>query len=55
MRARTTITIMSGMTEAELAELQQLIRDNGQYPMVGELDELRALEDEAHREKAFKR
>jgi Icc-related predicted phosphoesterase len=44
-----------GLTETELAELQQLIRDNGQYPMVGELDELQALEDEAHREQAFKR
>lgn len=42
------------MTEAELAQLRQLIRDNGQYPIVGELDELRALEDEAHREKAFR-
>jgi uncharacterized protein len=43
-----------GMTETELAQLQQLIRDNGQYPIVGELDELTALEDEGHRDRAFR-
>jgi Icc-related predicted phosphoesterase len=43
-----------GMTETELAELKQLIRDNGQYPLVGELDELKALESEADRERAFR-
>jgi Icc-related predicted phosphoesterase len=42
------------MTETELTQLQQLIRDNGQYPIVGELDELTALEDEGHRDRAFR-
>lgn len=41
------------MTERELAELEQLIRDNGQYPVTGEVDELRALEDEEQRDAAF--
>jgi Icc-related predicted phosphoesterase len=44
-----------GMTETELTQLQQLIRDNGQYPVVGELDELKALENEGNRERAFTR
>lgn len=41
------------MTARELAELEQLIRDNGQYPVTGEVDELRALEDEGLRDAAF--
>jgi len=36
-------------------ELERRIRDNGQYPVVGERDELVALEDEAHREQVFTR
>lgn len=42
------------MTTFELAELKQRIRDNGQYPVVGELDELQALTDETAREQAFR-
>ena len=38
------------LTDAEQAELEQRIRDNGQYPVVGERDELLALADEGHRE-----
>ena len=34
------------MTEDEKRQLEQLIRDNGQYPVTGEQDELDALEDE---------
>jgi Icc-related predicted phosphoesterase len=41
--------------EAELARLERLIRDHGQYPIVGERDELEALHDEATREAAFRR
>jgi uncharacterized protein len=41
------------MTDAECAELEQRIRDNGDYPIRGERDELEALRDESHREKAF--
>jgi uncharacterized protein len=43
------------MTEQERGELEQRIRDNGQYPIIGELDELRALEDEELRHAAFVR
>jgi uncharacterized protein len=41
------------VTERECEELQQLIRDNGQYPVTGEIDELLALEDEQKRDAAF--
>jgi uncharacterized protein len=37
----------------ERIDLEKRIRDNGQYPIVGERDELEALEDEAHRETVF--
>jgi Icc-related predicted phosphoesterase len=37
-----------------LAEVEQLIRDHGQYPIVGERDELEALHDEEYRERAFR-
>jgi uncharacterized protein len=40
---------------AERAELERRIRDAGQYPVVGERDELEALEDEGHRETVFTR
>ena len=43
------------MTERERSELEQRIRDNGQYPVAGELDELRALENEDLRHEAFVR
>lgn len=43
----------SNMTEAERRDLEQLIRDNGHYPVVGEHDELAALADESLREQAF--
>src|SRR5215813_10191366 len=43
-----------GMTERERGEVEQLIRDNGQYPVVGEHDELAALADEGLRDAAFK-
>jgi uncharacterized protein len=42
------------MTDAERAELEQRIRDNGQYPIAGERDELMALFDETAREEAFR-
>src|SRR3984885_9149711 len=42
-------------TSAELKELEGVIRANGQYPIVGERDELAALADEAHRERVFER
>lgn len=41
--------------ESERLELETRIRDNGQYPVVGERDELEALADEAHREQIFTR
>ena len=43
------------LTESERADLERLIRDNGQYPVVGDYDELEALIDEAEREDAFRR
>jgi uncharacterized protein len=43
------------LDESERAELEQRIRDAGQYPIVGERDELLALHDEAERGKAFRR
>ncbi len=42
------------LTESERADLERLIRDNGQYPVVGEYDELKALMDEERREDAFR-
>ena len=42
-------------TEAELADLVQAIRDAGQYPFVGEDDEIAALADDAHRAEVFDR
>lgn len=43
------------LTPQELDELTQRIRDAGQYPLVGERDELEALTDETMREQAFRR
>ena len=43
------------VTERELEDLQQAIRDSGQYPVVGDQEELRALENEAHRAEVFTR
>jgi Icc-related predicted phosphoesterase len=40
-------------TEAELASLVQAIRDSGQYPFVGERDEIDALVDDAYRAGVF--
>jgi uncharacterized protein len=42
-------------TEAELGRLVQAIRDSGQYPFVGDQDEIDALSDAAHRAKVFDR
>jgi uncharacterized protein len=42
------------LTESELAQLEQLIRDNGQYPVVGQYDELERLTDESAREDVFR-
>jgi Icc-related predicted phosphoesterase len=42
------------LTERERDELAQLIRDNGQYPLVGERDELLALFAEDRREQTFR-
>ena len=44
----------SEMTERERTEVEQLIRDCGAYPVVGERDELLALHDEEHREAVFR-
>jgi Icc-related predicted phosphoesterase len=41
------------MTEAERQELENLIRDNGAYPLVAERDEIEALADEGHRDTVF--
>jgi Icc-related predicted phosphoesterase len=41
------------LTERERDELAQLIRDNGQYPVIGERDELLALFAEDRREQTF--
>jgi uncharacterized protein len=46
--------VYTDMTESERAELEGIIRDNGQYPVVGEYDELLALTDESVREDAFR-
>jgi Icc-related predicted phosphoesterase len=43
------------MTERERAELEQLIRDNGQYPVTGERDELVELFSEARRDATFEK
>src|ERR1700687_5795332 len=40
-------------TERELADLEQAIRDSGQYPFVGDADELQALENVTHRAEVF--
>jgi uncharacterized protein len=42
------------ITEDERSNLEQLIRDHGQYPIVGTRDELLRLADEATRDAAFK-
>src|SRR5947209_532646 len=39
--------------DGERAELEKRVRDNGQYPISGERDELEALEDEARRQVVF--
>jgi Icc-related predicted phosphoesterase len=41
------------MTEDEKGQLEQEIRDNGQYPVTGEQDELDALEDKTELERRF--
>ena len=41
------------LTEPERDELAQLIRDNGQYPVIGERDELLALFADDRREQTF--
>ena len=41
------------MTEDEKRQVEQLIRDNGQYPVTGEQDELDALEDKTELERKF--
>ncbi len=43
------------LDESERAELEQRIRDGGYYPIVGEREELLALEDEDRRDEAFRR
>ena len=43
------------LTASERGELEQLIRDNGAYPVCGERDELLALHDPEHREHVFVR
>ena len=40
-------------TESELREIEQAIRENGQYPVVGDREELLALNDETRRDEAF--
>jgi uncharacterized protein len=40
-------------TREDVKMLEAVIRANGQYPVIGEHDELAALADEAHREKVF--
>jgi hypothetical protein len=42
------------LTDREREELAQLIRDNGQYPVLGERDELLALFAEDRREQTFR-
>jgi uncharacterized protein len=42
------------LTEGERSGLEQNIRDHGQYPIVGEHDELLALADETRRDEVFK-
>jgi uncharacterized protein len=44
----------SRLGEHEMRELKRRIRDNGQYPIVGEREELLALADEAYGEEVFK-
>ena len=41
------------LTERERSDLEQLIRDNGQYPILGEHDELMALFAEDRRDATF--
>ena len=52
-RARYGDDLYELSTESELHELEQLVRDGGSYPVVGERDELLRLDDEAHREQVF--
>jgi uncharacterized protein len=40
--------------DGEREALEQRIRDHGQYPYVGDRDELLALEDAAHRDRVFR-
>jgi Icc-related predicted phosphoesterase len=40
--------------ESECRALEQRIRDHGQYPYVGEHDELLALQDDTHRDEVFR-
>lgn len=54
-RARFRDHDYAQLDDTGLAELEQRIRDGGQYPVVGERDELLALEDEGRRDEAFKR
>ena len=54
-RARFRDHDYADLDDGGLAELEQRIRDGGQYPVVGERDELLALEDEGRRDEAFKR
>jgi uncharacterized protein len=42
-----------GMTQSELGGLMQAIRDNGEYPFVGERDEVLALAEQPFRDQAF--
>jgi Icc-related predicted phosphoesterase len=43
-----------GMSERERDELAHLVRDNGQYPVIGERDELLALFAEDRRDQTFR-
>jgi Icc-related predicted phosphoesterase len=54
-RARFRDHDYADLDEAGRDELEQRIRDGGQYPVVGARDELLALEDESLREAAFRR
>jgi Icc-related predicted phosphoesterase len=46
--------LYTDIDDDELLALEQRIRDHGQYPYVGEHDELLALEDSAHRDSVFR-
>lgn len=45
----------TGMTDSERQDLERYIRQNGQYPVEGELDELTALASETYRMQVFER